>query len=214
MDGNMPSVKHSFRTLSVPALLTSLSVLMAFGSVTPAAASVSDDPAVEAAILEVRESLPAGELVKFDALSEADQDLFVKSITDLDAYDFVVVEDETSVMPDSPSARAATKTYSKVFTVNAELFGITTGQYRQEIRYSVNGSTTKAPHFCSGTFTGWAGFWSISTSNSSWVSGNKAYCSTNYTLSVLWQGNSAQMNKQMQQTGTSGGSISGYLKNI
>lgn len=51
-------------------------------------------------------------------------------------------------------------------------------------------------------------------SNSSWVSGNKADCSTNYTFSVLWQGNSAQMNKQMQQTGTSGGSISGYLKNI
>lgn len=194
--------------------MASASLLVLLGGMAPTAASAAETQTGGGAIEEIREQLPAAELEKFDALSDSDQELFVQLLDDPAAYEETVVSEETTLLPSDPNERATTKNYSRVMRVNSGLFGITVGQYRQEMRYSVTGSTTKSPSFCSGTFTGWAGFWSIATSSSKWVQSNKAYCNTNYTLAVLWQGNSVQMNKQMRQTGTIGGSISGYLKNI
>lgn len=185
---------------------------------TPAAAVAAMPPTPDVtAVSQIRDALPTAERVKFDKLSPADQADFVRLLSDPDAYEVRVTEEPVVVTTPAAlrtAAAATTRTYSKVNKLDFYMFGIAIGNYRQEIRYNVAGTSTKKPHYCKGTFTGWSGFWNISQSSSSFVENNKAYCRTDYQLSAFFKDNAIQLHKRQQQVGTNKGVVSHSVGNL
>lgn len=95
-------------------------------------------------------------------------------------------------------AAASNPRYTATYPVNASLFGITTGTFN--VRYVFEATSTNVTRNleCTGWFTGAAGVWNISTSQSNYVSGGQGVCTVTYRMSLAFKGSFFSANKQQQ----------------
>ncbi|MGH1548317.1 hypothetical protein ACRAWB_03700 [Leifsonia poae] len=109
---------------------------------------------------------------------------------------------------------ASNPRYTATYPVNASLFGITTGTFTMRYVFEATSTAVSRNLECTGWFTGAAGVWSISTSQSNYVSGGLGSCTVNYRMSFAFKGSffSANKQQQLQYKGTRLASAS--LKNI
>jgi len=93
---------------------------------------------------------------------------------------------------------ASNPRYTATYPVNASLFGITTGTFNMRYAFEATSTNVTRNLECTGWFTGAAGVWSISTSQSNYVSGGTGVCTVNYRMSLAFKGSFFSANKQQQ----------------
>lgn len=198
------------------AVLTSLLVV---GGATAANASEVTEPDLTVDELSslVHESLPQDEVEKFEDLSVAEKEQFVTVLTSEDPFapGGIELSEESSVtQATNATARAATYDVTANYRVNADFLGIRLGYFHQTFRYVTGSGVVLKANSCSGTWTGFSGFWAVSQSDSKWVSGGRGYCETIFTGHVLYKGSNVSMNKRMLQVVNGPGIVSQSLNNI
>jgi hypothetical protein len=85
---------------------------------------------------------------------------------------------------------------TSTYTFNNVILGVTIGRFTQTFKYQTGNNVVQTATSCAGGYTGFSGFWSISTTNNKWVSGGQGYCDSDYNLSLVYQGSSISMNKR------------------
>lgn len=103
---------------------------------------------------------------------------------------------------------------TSTWTLKVYVAGVEIGYFRQVYKYQTGNNIVQKDYSCSGTYTGFAGFWNVSKSDSHWVSGGRGYCDTNFNLSVVYKGSAFQMNKRMSIVVGGSGTISKSMVNI
>lgn len=93
---------------------------------------------------------------------------------------------------------ASNPRYTATYPVNASLFGITTGTFNMRYVFEATSTNVTRNLECTGWFTGVAGVWNISTSQSNYVSGGTGVCTVNYRMSLAFKGSFFSANKQQQ----------------
>ncbi|MFF9562857.1 hypothetical protein ACF1AJ_05875 [Leifsonia sp. NPDC014704] len=88
--------------------------------------------------------------------------------------------------------------YTATYPVNASLFGITTGTFNMRYVFEATSTNVTRNLECSGWFTGAAGVWNISTSQSNYLSGGSGSCTVRYNMALAFKGSFFSTNKQQQ----------------
>lgn len=109
---------------------------------------------------------------------------------------------------------AAAPRYTATYPVNASLFGITTGTFNMRYVFEATSTNVTRNLECTGWFTGAAGVWNISTSQSNYVSGGQGACTVKYNMSLAFKGSFFSANKQQQLVYKGTRLTSASLKNI
>lgn len=130
-------------------------------------------------------------------------------------------------VPDSkrPSARnaasgphiqtaAANPRYTATYPVNASPFGVTTGTFAMRYVFEATSTNVTRNLECTGWFTGAAGVWNISTSQSNYVSGGSGACTVRYNMALAFKGSLFSANKQQQLIYKGTRLTSATLKNV
>lgn len=109
---------------------------------------------------------------------------------------------------------ASNPRYTATYPVNASLFGITTGTFNMRYVFEATSTAVTRNLECAGWFTGAAGIWNISTSQSNYISGGTGVCTVNYRMSLAFKGSFFSANKQQQLQYKGTRLTSASLKNI
>ena len=109
---------------------------------------------------------------------------------------------------------ASNPRYTATYPVNASLFGITTGTFNMRYVFEATSTNVTRNLECTGWFTGAAGVWSITTSQSNFLSGGTGVCTVNYRMSLAFKGSFFSANKQQQLQYKGTRLTSAILKNI
>jgi hypothetical protein len=104
--------------------------------------------------------------------------------------------------------------YTATYLVNASLFGITTGTFNMRYVFEATSTNVTRNLECTGWFTGAAGIWNISTSQSNYVSGGSGACTVRYNMALAFKGSFFSANKQQQLIYTGTRLTSATLKNV
>lgn len=207
---------RNVRTGVLSALLASVLVM---GGTTVASANEAAEPDLTVDELSslVHESLPSAEIEKFEDLSATEKEQFVTVLTSEDPFaagGIELTEESSTTQAPNSMARATTYDVTANYRVNADFLGIRLGYFHQTFRYVTGSGVVLKANSCSGTWTGFSGFWAVSQSNSKWVSGGRGYCETIFTGHVLYKGSNVSMNKRMLQIVNGPGIVSQSLNNI
>jgi hypothetical protein len=97
---------------------------------------------------------------------------------------------------------------------NVTAFGVLLGRFNQTFNDQTGSGVVLTTQYCHGTYTGLAGFWSISSSDNRYVASGKGYCITDFSLSLVYQGSGLNMHKRMTISTNGPGVVSKTLVNI
>lgn len=105
-------------------------------------------------------------------------------------------------------------TYNTRYDV--KIFGIKTGHFKQEYRYTTRSNqwSIVSSDSCHGWWSGFAGFWNISSYNRHYKSGSYGYCKTRHEGSVVFKGAFVAMNKEHGSKVAGPYPITWWLKNV
>ncbi|MCE4027255.1 hypothetical protein LXM50_14870 [Microbacterium sp. Au-Mic1] len=177
-------------------------------------------------VAELRtDGVPATEIEKFENLTPADQQRFIEvySSDNPFAEAGVTFTEATTVTSTEPAVAAkvggefSTQDLWDVasnYRVNAEFLGIVLGYFNQDFYYVTGSGVVQDVKSCTGTWTGFSGFWSVSKNDSMWVQSGQGYCKTIFTGSVFYEGSNVQMNKEMMTITNGPGVVEKHLYNI
>lgn len=225
-------VNRRIRTLAVS---VALAVALTTVGATAAQAAPQMKKPVSAAVgdyqdylsaLAVTDPAVATTLKQFNKLPKKKQERFVAVVTSADPLSAPEMETVTSASPaveESGSAvgegmmgTMAVLSRTVTWSHNNVLFGVTLGTWKQSLNYraETTGNIVTATNWCSGTYTGYAGFWSTSASNSHWVSGSRGVCVTDFNMSLVYKGSAVTNTKRMKLTVDAWRLVSGSLGNV
>ncbi|NUU08341.1 hypothetical protein [Leifsonia sp. C5G2] len=168
---------------------------------------------------------------RFEDLPSAEQERIADAIEEnpLSVMEFhaggPTLTSETGTSPQSALARtaatglhiqaaASNPRYTATYPVNASLFGITTGTFNMRYVFEATSTNVTRNLECTGWFTGAAGVWNISTSQSNYVSGGQGACTVTYRMSLAFKGSFFSANKQQQLVYKGTRLTSATLRNI
>lgn len=97
-----------------------------------------------------------------------------------------------------------------------KILGIKLGHWKQEYGYKTKSGryAIVSSDWCNGWWTGFAGFWNISSRTNHYKSGSFGYCKTLHTGSLVYKGAFITMNKEHGQKVAGPDWISAWLKNV
>ena len=86
-------------------------------------------------------------------------------------------------------------------TIDFKIFGVKLGHWAQEYGYTTRTGqySIVSSDWCKGWWSGFAGFWNVSSSTNHYKSGSFGYCKTLHTGSVVFEGSFIQVNKEHGQ---------------
>jgi len=197
--------------------IASLVAVMTSGAA--AAGTSNTDPTAEFVVfvneLHVDAPTAAALTSRFDALSADEQRAFLETAT-TNPLAVVEFEDdvEPTVKPAAPPTYAGIQTWTATYPVTVSVLGIDTGTF--SLSYTFQGtsiSTTKNLE-CRGWFSGFAGFWSISSTSSNYISGSKGTCKVVHRMSAVYKGSFVTANKEQSITFAGPTLIEKYTRNV
>ncbi len=142
----------------------------------------------------------ASDVAKYEALTEEQQAQLVAVLTSPDPTSQPGVEIVESRTVTSAPVRSALAGPSRSQSLNAavdrtpdwridaKMFGITIGYFRQVFNYQTSSTAVVSSQKCRGTWTGFAGFWNISQVNTHYVTNGLGHCYTDFDLDVVFKG--------------------------
>jgi len=164
------------------------------------------------------------DLDKYLALSDADQARFVAIMTSedpLSAPEVMTIETEdttktvANAVEGSAVSRAATVyDVTSSWSSSNSLFGVKIGQFDQTFKYQTGSNKVLSSQYCKGSFTGFSGPFSLSTSDSHFVTSGRGTCITDFRLSFVYEGSGWTANKRMTLVVNGPGIVSKTLVNI
>lgn len=191
----------------------------------------------------VKDPIAARALEEFQGLTAEKQERFVGLLNDPDVWEEAQVLMSSAASPGAhevapgvelvvgePQQKVSAKNHpvggAKVAAqfwnvqansqVDFKILGIKLGHWRQEYGY-----TTKTGQYaivssdwCSGWWTGFAGFWNISSSTSHYKWGDFGYCKTRHQGSLVFKGSFITVNKEHGQQVAGPNRVSWWLKNV
>lgn len=117
-------------------------------------------------------------------------------------------------MLNSPKTRAGVGTYTATYPVAIQVLGISTGTYNLRYVFQATSISTAKNLECTGWFSGFAGFWNVSTSTSSYISGSTGTCRATHRMSDVYQGSFVTANKEQLLSYAGTYRVNAYVKNI
>lgn len=191
---------------------------------SPAAVSKWESALTNAAATQPNSAVA---LTEFKALTPYQQARFVEVITSsspLSAPE--VIQEKTSTISRTPMAtpenaasigtRATAATVYNVsvtWGINSTIFGIVVGRFNQTFRYQTGSGVVLTTQYCHGSFSGFSGFISSSSSDSRYVASGRGYCITDFVGDLIYKGSSFTINKRMTVVTNGPGVVSETLVN-
>lgn len=101
-------------------------------------------------------------------------------------------------------------------TIDFKILGVKLGHWSQEYGYTTRTGqySIVSSDWCNGWWSGFAGFWNVSSSTNHYKSGNFGYCNTLHTGSVVFKGSFFQVNKEHGQQVAGPSRVTYWLINV
>ncbi|MFS0703142.1 hypothetical protein AB6N23_01335 [Cellulomonas sp. 179-A 9B4 NHS] len=213
--------------VATAALLSATLVAASAAGASASAPELVEAPATVVAEFEqhLESEGSASDVATYEALTEEQQAQLVAVLTSPDPTSQPGVEIVESRTVTSAPARSALAGPSRSHSLNAvdrtsdwridaKMFGITIGYFRQVFNYQTSSTAVVSSQKCRGTWTGFAGFWNISQVNSHYVTNGFGHCYTDFDLDVVFKGAAGGMNKEMYTKTSRYGMDAWHLINI
>lgn len=155
-------------------------------------------------------------LASFDAAQPNDQSRAAEVMLDPVASQRVLEDAMARAATSEPRFRlqkskaAKLRQWSVTNTVDVGVGPVHWGWFKQSFGWQSNRNT----YLCDGNFTGFAGFWSVDTKDSSWSDSMYAHCQTKFDASAVYKGSNLMIHKMFHSWGTGSGWNTFELKNL
>lgn len=100
--------------------------------------------------------------------------------------------------------------------IDFKILGIKLGHWKQEYGYTTKTGqySIVSSDWCNGWWTGFSGFWNISSSTTHYKSGDFGYCKTLHAGGLVFKGSFIKVNKEHGQKVAGPSRVSYWLKNV